>query len=250
MTTTEIADKAAVVIFSNEGNYGSVNKNDNGAISVGKVQWHANRALNLLKTIVKNIGADVAKEKLGNDLYNEILKTNNWNTRVATAAEAATISELLSTPQGKKSQDELAIADITSYVKIGQSYGLKDAGAIIYFADGVNQYGFGSSLWKNICCDALKSTGDVEAMFMATKKRTDDYISRRTAVYNKVKALGLSKVLAAAVTNTKTSTYKVKKGDTLSGIAAKYKTTVDKLVKINKIKNANSINIAQVIKLK
>lgn len=248
MTTTEIAVKAAEIIFLNEGNYGSVNKNDKGALSVGKVQWHGNRALNLLKSIVKRIGSDAAKNKLGNTLYTEIIKVSNWSTRILNAAEAAKISNLLSTSHGKAAQDDLAIADVTSYVKKGQSYGLKDSGALIYFADGVNQYGTASSLWKNICCDALKGTGDVEAMFTATKKRTDDYISRRTTVYNKVKALGLSKT-TPTTTTAKTSKYTVSKGDTLSSIAKKYKTTVDKLVKINNIKNANLISVGQVLKL-
>lgn len=249
MTTTEIAGKAAIVIFANEGNYSSVNKNDNGALSIGKVQWHANRALNLLKSIIKNIGSDTAKDILGTTLYNEITKTNNWNTRIVNATEAAKISDLLTTSQGKAAQDNLAIVDITTYVKKGQSYGLKDAGALIYFADGVNQYGAASSLWANISKDALKNTGDVEAMYAATKKRTNDYIPRRTTVYNKVKALGLSEIPTPTTTTVKTSKYTVKKGDTLSGIAKKYKTTVDKLVKINNIKNANLINIGQVLKI-
>lgn len=45
------------------------------------------------------------------------------------------------------------------------------------------------------------------------------------------------------------STYTVKKGDTLSAIAKKYGTTVDKLVKDNNIKNPNLINIGQKIKI-
>lgn len=45
------------------------------------------------------------------------------------------------------------------------------------------------------------------------------------------------------------STYTVKKGDTLSEIAAKYKTTVDALVKLNGIKNPNLIITGQVLKL-
>jgi FOG: LysM repeat len=249
MTNMEIAKKAAAIIFSNEGNYGSINLNDKGALSIGKVQWHANRALSLIKTIVKAIGVEAAKGKLGNDLYNEILKTDNWSTRVLSATEATKLSVLLTTPQGKKAQDDLAIADIESYINKGRSYGLKDEGALIYFADGVNQYGSGSSLWQNICCDALKSTGDLEAMFTATKKRTDDYIQRRTTVYNKVKALGSGKTSTVVKTAPKTSTYTVKKGDTISGIAAKYKTTVDNLIKINKIKNANLIKVGQVLKL-
>ena len=43
-TKKEVAAAAAAIIFANEGNYSSVNANDNGAVSVGKVQWHGNRA--------------------------------------------------------------------------------------------------------------------------------------------------------------------------------------------------------------
>lgn len=43
--------------------------------------------------------------------------------------------------------------------------------------------------------------------------------------------------------------YIVKKGDTLSKIAAEYRTTVQKLVMLNGIKNANLIHIGQEIKL-
>ena len=42
-------------------------------------------------------------------------------------------------------------------------------------------------------------------------------------------------------------TYKVKKGDTLSGIAAKYGTTVKKLASLNSIKNVNLIYVGQVL---
>lgn len=45
------------------------------------------------------------------------------------------------------------------------------------------------------------------------------------------------------------STYTVQKGDTLSEIAAKYKTTVDTLVKLNGIKDPNLIITGQVLKL-
>ena len=44
--------------------------------------------------------------------------------------------------------------------------------------------------------------------------------------------------------------YTVKKGDTLSGIARQFGTTVDKLVLLNKIKNANMISVGQTLKLK
>ena len=50
-TKNEIVQAAQKIIFGQEGNYSSVNANDNGAVSVGKVQWHAGRALALLKKI-------------------------------------------------------------------------------------------------------------------------------------------------------------------------------------------------------
>jgi N-acetylmuramoyl-L-alanine amidase len=50
--------------------------------------------------------------------------------------------------------------------------------------------------------------------------------------------------------NQKAATYTVKPGDTLSEIAAKYKTTVEKLQKLNGIKNPHLIRVGQKIKLK
>lgn len=47
-----------------------------------------------------------------------------------------------------------------------------------------------------------------------------------------------------------TTTYVVKSGDTLSNIAAKYGVTVDYLVKLNGIADANKIYVGQVIKIK
>lgn len=191
MAASWITEKAAEIIFANEGNYGSVNKNDNGAVSVGKVQWHGNRALSLLRTIVaKNL--QQAGEILGNALKSEIsANQTNWSSRIVSSEEATKLSTLLSTPEGKQAQDALAIQDIGKYIKKGENYGLTDPGALIYFADGVNQYGTNSSLWRNIAKDALKSTGDVDAMYAATTKRTSKYLSRRAKVYEKVKALNL-----------------------------------------------------------
>ena len=44
-------------------------------------------------------------------------------------------------------------------------------------------------------------------------------------------------------------TYTVKAGDTLSGIAKKYNTTVENLVKKNNIKDKNKIYVGQVLKI-
>ena len=63
--------------------------------------------------------------------------------------------------------------------------------------------------------------------------------------YDQVQAK-VNQLLGANVTKT----YTVKSGDTLSGIASKYKTTVAKLVKDNNIANANLIYVGQKIAIK
>ncbi|PAD67036.1 hypothetical protein CHH83_20945 [Bacillus sp. 7586-K] len=49
--------------------------------------------------------------------------------------------------------------------------------------------------------------------------------------------------------SSKTTTYKVMSGDTLSEIASKYNTTVKKLQELNNIKDANKIYVGQVLKV-
>ena len=59
-----LAETALPIIINNEGSYSSVNANDNGALSVGKIQWHAGRALSLMRRIVA-LDPDQAYELLG-----------------------------------------------------------------------------------------------------------------------------------------------------------------------------------------
>lgn len=65
----------------------------------------------------------------------------------------------------------------------------------------------------------------------------------------KVSDLALAKTTTKKQTASSDTVYVVKKGDTLSGIAAKYGTTYQKLAAYNGIKNPNSITIGQKIKI-
>ena len=155
-STEEVVEAALKLLYYNEGSYGSVNANDNGAVSVGKIQWHANRALKLLKTIV-NANKTEAKSILGETLYNEILTATSWKSRTVNDTEKSAISKLLKTTQGKAAQDALATKDVTAYINRAKNLGIVDDAALVYFADLENQGGSGMS--TRVAKSASKTVG-------------------------------------------------------------------------------------------
>ena len=203
----KIVKVASGIIYAQEGNYGSVNKNDNKhGMSIGKCQWNAywGRALPLLQTIV-NKDHEQAKEILGETLYNEIAGSSAgaWNKqeRAATEEEAKAISKLLSTPQGKEAQDDLADNDITVYVKNGVKTGVVSLKALAYYADLENQGGSGAS--KRIVTTAGNDFGGVQKVgleeihaYALKDSVMGQYESRRDKVYEAVKASNLTDISA------------------------------------------------------
>ena len=203
----KVVKVASGIIYAQEGNYGSVNKNDNKhGMSIGKCQWNAywGRALPLLQTIV-NKDHKQAKEILGETLYSEIAGSSAgaWNKqeRAATEEEAKAISQLLSTPQGKEAQDDLADNDITTYVKNGVKTGVVSLKALAYYADLENQGGSGAS--KRIATTAGNDLGGVEKVgleeihaYALKDSVMGQYESRRCKVYELVKESNLTDVSA------------------------------------------------------
>ena len=187
----QIAAEAAKIIFANEGNYASVNPDDNGALSVGKVQWHGNRALSLLKKIAQGARAEAT---LGKALYNEIMTATNWETRTVTAIEKAKLSKILGTPGGKAAQDRQAEEDILSYVTHGVKMGIEDPQSLVYFADMENQGGAGASKRVgNAAAQRAGGAGKVKLDHIHGAALADrvmgKYSSRRNLVYKKAQEL-------------------------------------------------------------
>ena len=190
----EVAAAAAAIIFENEGGYSSVCANDNGAVSVGKMQWHGNRALSLLKSIAQKMGEKAAADILGTALHNEILTATNWQTRIVTAAEKGKLSRLLYTQQGKEAQDAQAQVDILLYVSNGVKLGIEDKQSLVYYADLENQGGAGAS--KRVGMAAAQTAGgpakvtlpDIHTAALADKVMRK-YASRRKQVYKKAAEL-------------------------------------------------------------
>lgn len=188
----QIAAQAAIIIFGNEGGYTSVNANDNGAVSVGKVQWHGSRALDLLKKICK--AESRAEMILGASLYAEIVKAIQWNTRTVNQTEKAAISNLLGTEAGKKVQDQQAEEDVTGYVTHGVQMGIEDPQSLVYFADLENQGGAGASKRVGNAAISRAGTGGKVTLAIIHAAALADsvmgkYKTRRNSTYSKAAAL-------------------------------------------------------------
>lgn len=170
------------IIQDNEGTYDTVEGNDNGALSIGKFQWHGNRALNLLRAIDNKDQRQ--SEVLMSDypgLLEEIRYAEDWSDRTLTDEEAVAIKELLSRHQGSTQvQDTQGNIDYGNYLSAASEYGTTD-GAKIFLADLINQYGSISGL----------TPGNLDSIYEQIKQTGYyEYSDRRDRVYNDLKEAG------------------------------------------------------------
>ena len=147
VASSEILKKAEDIIVKNEGNYATVVKDDNGALSIGEMQWHANNAAELMKLIV-SADNTTAYNILGETLYNEIINLNGnnaWASRILNDQDAKLFSKLLNTDKAKRVQDDLMDSYISVYINHAYNNGLRNAAAVVYSADVENQCGSGGA---------------------------------------------------------------------------------------------------------
>ena len=239
ITVKDVALAVSEIVFSNEGNYASVNKDDNGALSIGKLQWHGERGRELLYKICEG---DTELQNMLGGLWSEVLTAGSFKSRTLNKDEAQAVKSVLSSERSKQLQDALAIDDICLDIQRGVGYGLSNCGALMYFADGANQYGRYSKLWKDACEIALSRGGALEELHSAILSLTDAKRERRVRTYEKIKKteiaecyLGEEKEVDRTY-KTETVTHKVVRGATLSKIAKKYGSDIDLILEANREK--------------
>ncbi len=177
-TSDQILNAAVYIIISNEGSYTTVLRNDNGALSIGKLGWHATNALNLLKEIIAK-NPSRALSILGVPLYNEIVTSTYWESRILTQSEASVISVLLSTAESIETQDNSAKEYISGYLRHGMSLGISDPAALIFLADYENQNGYYGA--ANYFRQVMNTYG---AVTLSTLYECSSKNWRRTRTYN------------------------------------------------------------------
>lgn len=174
----QLVNASTEIIMVNEGNYTTVVRDDVGAVSLGKICWHATNALNLLKEIV-SLNPSQALNILGASLYNEIVTRTSWEGRIVTKAEAAALSVLLGTSESRYVQDKTAWKYISEYVQHGIDLGITEPEALVFFADFENQNGRTGA--ANYYYEVMGRFGRVN---LATLYECSSKNSRRTRTYN------------------------------------------------------------------
>lgn len=174
------------IIHESEGDYGSVNKSDGRAFSVGKLQWNAGRAKTLLQKICKAVPN--SKSILGDYFYGRVMNSSSWeNYGSIDSSTASKISKLLLTPEGKSIQDQQAYGDVAAYLNHGKQMGLKDTKALMFFADLENQGGGGGAARVLNACGKPASQVTLSDIYKASLRdsKLGPYKSRRDEIYKK-----------------------------------------------------------------
>lgn len=174
----QIVNATTEIIMTNEGNYTTVVRNDNGSLSIGKICWHGTNALNLMKDIVA-LNPTQALNILGPSLYNEVITSYSWNTKIPTSAEASVIAVFLATAESRKVQDETAWKYISEYVDHGMALGITEPEALVFFADFENQNGRAGAASFYYEVRNAYGTVNLGTLYAASSKNP-----RRTRTYN------------------------------------------------------------------
>lgn len=186
--------EAIAQISKYEGSHTSVNRNDVGALSIGKIQWHATRARDLLKEIEK-AQPGILQNYLPSELADAVnSKDNNyWSTRILTASEASAMKQLLGTTASINTQNQLVARDVASYFNYPQSKGIVDPGALAAIADATNTaYAVG----RRVSDNAIKNAGmaaavNIEHVYQAIKNDSVAsraiYADRYASMYQKMR---------------------------------------------------------------
>ena len=162
-----LATRVFPILYSGEssGNYGAINANDNGAVSVGMIQWHGAKAHDILLATVTTLGETESRNILGDSLYNKIVNNDRsvWEsvTFTANSSDVKKLSTLLSTEAGQKVQNAKALKDISDYIQVAINKGLKDENAIAYTCHLQNAHGY---LPQRYIDGAKKLAGSVGAI--------------------------------------------------------------------------------------
>jgi len=161
--------------YESGGAYGAVNRNDAGAVSLGILQWNAERAQNYLKRLY-----DIDPEKFSSVMGDKIVKDlrkGNWSKRTFSVEESRNFAKLMEDSRMRAETDRLAMEDIAKYFKQAKLLGVQDYRSLPLAASMINQYGFTG--FKNLLENRLGTTDFDTLVEIFEKDKNFPYRTRR-----------------------------------------------------------------------
>lgn len=171
--------------------YSSWVSNDNGALSVGILMFHATAARELFRRIRSTNQSEfdsLASSMGSSDFINKINSGDSEWTSFVLGKDTQWgrfITKVLDTDYGRQAQNELADSYISRYVDDIKKYGTEDDAVIIFMSDIWNQYGSAHPF----CRQYLNASSTIDSIYNNWCNWTSNYGERRKRVYDKIKGL-------------------------------------------------------------
>ncbi len=134
--------------------YDAVNLNDAGAVSLGALQWRADRARDYLKRLAE-VDSKLFRATMGDRVFAD-LKRKDWSARTFSTEESQGFAKLLEDPRMRAETDRLAVQDISKYFRQARELGIQNYKSLSLAASMINQYGFTG--FKNFLESRLQTT--------------------------------------------------------------------------------------------
>jgi hypothetical protein len=134
--------------------YDAVNLNDAGAVSLGVLQWRADRARDYLKRLAE-VDPKLFRATMGDRVFAD-LKRKDWSARAFSTEESQGFAKLLEDPRMRTETDKLAVQDISKYFRQARELGIQNYKSLSLAASMINQYGFTG--FKNLLESRLQTT--------------------------------------------------------------------------------------------
>ena len=168
-----------------DSQYGNITSNDNGAWSIGLIQWHGCRAFDILYQIAnndKNWTSNWSDQSLSivSDLHSAVKsqssspKRNSWGVTVYNNSVIKGTRNMLTSAIGKTTQIDFAKQEtkIALDKLVSDPYNLSNPAIIIFLMDIMNQYGNGVNNAITGCiAEAVKINNTDKSMM----EQLDDY---------------------------------------------------------------------------
>ena len=180
------------LIVEQEGDYSTIIRDDNGGLSIGKAQWHNERAGGLLLDLYREDpslfrDSDELINKLSGDASDSVIE-NRFIGYVPSIYVTSVIRDAITSDMGKEYQDKLMKSDTEHYFEVVNSRIGENADEYvkIFIIDIMHQYGVDRGLNFTLNRARINASDTLEDAYDKWSNLTDEYNARRDVVFKEI----------------------------------------------------------------